>query len=186
MAQRNAAELVTGAVVLLVAVGFLGYAVANTDRSSSSGYPLHARFDHIDGLGVGTDVRVAGVKVGAVSATRIDPQSYQARVDFTVSNDLKMPKDSSAVITSDGLLGGKYLSLEPGGDTAMLDPGGEVTITQSSISLEQLLGKFIFSAGNLGGSKPADAAGGNQGGGANTGGAGGDKPAGGGLMPPLK
>jgi phospholipid/cholesterol/gamma-HCH transport system substrate-binding protein len=154
MAQRTA-ELVVGAGVLVLAVGFLGYAVANTGRSTGGGYTLHARFDRIDGLGVGSDVRVAGVKVGSVGGTRLDPDSYQAVVDFSVADAIKLPKDSSATVTSDGLLGGKYLSLDPGGDTAMLAPGGTVTITQSSISIEQLLGKFIFSAGNLAGQKPA-------------------------------
>src|SRR5271154_4785331 len=102
MAQRNVGELLAGAVVLAVALGFLGYAVANTGRSVVGGYPLHAKFDRIDGLLVGSDVRVAGVKVGSVQAARIDPQSYQAVVDFSVANDIKLPRDSSAVISSDG------------------------------------------------------------------------------------
>jgi phospholipid/cholesterol/gamma-HCH transport system substrate-binding protein len=159
MAQRNGAELVAGAVVLAVAVGFLWYAVADTGRSVGGGYTLHATFDRIDGLSIGSDVRVAGVKVGSVTAARIDPQSYRADVDFTVQSDIKLPKDSDAVVTSDGLLGGKYLALEPGGDTTMLAQGGEITLTQPSISIEQLLGKFIFSAGNLSSAKPAGDAG---------------------------
>jgi phospholipid/cholesterol/gamma-HCH transport system substrate-binding protein len=147
LAQRNLAETVTGAVVLVVAIGFLGYAVANSGRTPISGYALHARFDRIDGLSVGADVRLAGVKVGSVTTAAVDPKSYQAEVDFTVQNALKLPADTSAEITSDGLLGGKYISLVPGGDDKMLPPGGAVTITQSSISIEHLLGKFIFSAG---------------------------------------
>jgi phospholipid/cholesterol/gamma-HCH transport system substrate-binding protein len=158
MAKRSGSDLLAGAVVLVVAFGFLGYALAHSGRSIASGYPLHASFDRIDGLVVGADVRVAGVKVGSVTGAVINPQTYQAVVDFTVNDSIKLPKDSSAVITSDGLLGGKYLSLEPGGDSAMLGPGGEITVTQSSISIEQLLGKFIFSAGNLGGQKPAEGA----------------------------
>lgn len=158
MAQRNLAETVTGAVVLLVAVGFLGYAVANSGRSTVSGYDLHARFDRIDGLSVGADVRVAGVKVGSVVSAAVDPKTYQADVAFTVRNALFLPRDSSAAITSDGLLGGKYISLDPGGDDKMIPAGGTVTITQSSISIEQLLGKFIFSAASLTTSKPPDQA----------------------------
>jgi phospholipid/cholesterol/gamma-HCH transport system substrate-binding protein len=172
MAQRNISDLVAGAVVLVVAVGFLGYAVANTGHAGGSGYTLHARFDHIDGLADGADVRLAGVKVGSVSSAVIDPKSYQAVVAFTVSDDIKLPKDSSVAITSDGLLGGKYMDVEPGGDATMIPPGGTVTITQSSISLEQLLGKFIFSVGNLGSTKPGDGTDG-----------GGDKP---GAAAPLK
>ena len=149
MARRNAAEVLSGAVVLLVAAGFLAYAVANSGRSSVSGYSLVAKFDHVDGMPVGSEVRLAGVKVGSVEAERIDPQSYLAVVTLSVRNGLELPKDTSAAITSDGLLGGKYLSLSPGGDSAMLQPGQTITITQSSVSIEQLLGKFIFSVTDL-------------------------------------
>jgi phospholipid/cholesterol/gamma-HCH transport system substrate-binding protein len=149
MAQRNLTELVAGAVVLLVAAGFLGYAVAHTGRSRISGYTLNARFQRIDGLAIGADVRLAGVKVGTVNATRIDPATYLAVVSFSVEPGLKLPLDSSAEVTSDGLLGGKFLALAPGGDDKMLPDGGTVTITQSAVSLEQLLGKFIFNVNDL-------------------------------------
>jgi phospholipid/cholesterol/gamma-HCH transport system substrate-binding protein len=149
MARRNVAEVMVGAAVLLVAAAFLGYAVAHSGRSASEGYPLTAQFDHIDGLGVGADVRLAGVRVGSVARTRIDPHNYLAVVTLNVQDGLQLPKDSSAEITSDGLLGGKYVSLTPGGDTAMLQPGQAITITQSSVSLEQLLGKFIFSVTDM-------------------------------------
>jgi len=94
-------------------------------------------------------VRMAGVKVGSVTTTRVDPQSYQALVTFTVQPALKLPKDTSAEVTSDGLLGGKFLALVPGGDEQMLADGADVTITQSAVSLEELLGKFIFNVGDL-------------------------------------
>lgn len=149
MAQRNLTELLAGAAVLVVAAGFLGYAVANTGRGPVSGYPLHARFDRIDGLAIGSDVRLAGVKIGTVTSAAIDPKTFQAMVNFTVQASLKLPKDSSAEISSDGLLGGKFLSIVPGGDDKVLASGGEVTITQSAVSFEQLLGKFIFSVSDL-------------------------------------
>ena len=149
MAQRNLSELVAGAAVLVVAVGFLGYAVANTGRSTVSGYTLHAKFDRIDGVSVGSDVRLAGVKVGSVTSTGVDPQTFQAVVTFTVASSLKLPTDTSAEITSDSILGGKALSLVPGGDEKLLTDGSEVTITQSAVSLEELLGKFIFNVGDL-------------------------------------
>jgi len=149
MPRRNIAEILTGAVVLLVAAGFLAYALAHSGRTSAGGYSLYARFDHIDGLSIGSDVRIAGVKVGTVESTAIDPKTFQAVVGFTVRSDVKLPKDSSAVITSESLLGGKYLALSPGGADTMLQSGQTVTITQGSINIEELLGKFIFSAGNL-------------------------------------
>lgn len=151
MAQRNLTELLAGAVVLLVAAGFLGYAVAHTGRTTISGSTLHAKFERIDGLAVGSDVRLAGVKIGTISAASIDPKTYQAVVTFSVLSSLKLPTDTSAEITSDGLLGGKFLAIVPGGEDKMLADGGEITITQSAVSLEQLLGKFIFSVGDLAG-----------------------------------
>jgi phospholipid/cholesterol/gamma-HCH transport system substrate-binding protein len=159
MARRNLVEIVTGAAVLGVAAMFLAFAVSHSGRSTTSGYPLVARFDRIDGLAVGADVRIAGVKVGSVADATIDPKSYLAVVTLTVRPDIQLPKDSSAEVTSESLLGGKYLSLSPGGDATMLKPGQTITITQSSISLEQLLGKFIFSMTatnpNAGANKPA-------------------------------
>jgi phospholipid/cholesterol/gamma-HCH transport system substrate-binding protein len=149
MARRSIVEVLTGAVVLLVAAGFLVYAVVHSGRSAASGYALYAKFDHIDGLTVGSDVRIAGVKVGSVTSATIDPQTYMAVVGLTVRDDVKLPKDSSAEITSESLLGGKYVSLGPGGDETMLKPGQTITITQGSISLEQLLGKFIFSVTSM-------------------------------------
>lgn len=151
MARRGIAEILTGAVVLLVAAGFLVFAIAHSGRSTSAGYTLKARFDRIDGLAVGSDVRVAGVKVGSVTDERIDPQSFLAVVSLTVRPDVQLPKDSSAEVTSESLLGGKYLSISPGGDTEILKPGQFITITQSSVSLEQLLGKFIFSVTSMNG-----------------------------------
>jgi phospholipid/cholesterol/gamma-HCH transport system substrate-binding protein len=157
MRHRNIAEVLTGAVVLLVAAGFLAYAVANSGRTTVSGYELYAKFEHIDGLGVGADVRMAGVKVGSVTEQRIDPQSFLAVVGMSVRGDVKVPKDSAAIITSESLLGGKYLSLQPGGDETMLQPGQIITITQSSVSLEELLGKFIFSMTNVQKDQPTGA-----------------------------
>jgi phospholipid/cholesterol/gamma-HCH transport system substrate-binding protein len=176
MTRHGALEVVTGAAVLVVAAGFLGYAVAHSGRSVSSGYTLQARFDRIDGLALGSDVRIAGVKVGTVTSEQIDPKTFQAVVSLTVRDDVHLPKDSSAEITSESLLGGKYISLSPGGDEATLKPDQTITITQSSISLEQLLGKFIFSVTSLNNAKSGQDTG--------------DKPAGGtqqggGGLPPL-
>jgi len=123
--------------------------VANSGRGSVSGYPLNARFTSIDGLVAGSDVRLAGVKVGNVTGLTIDPQTFQAVVAMQVEDKVKLPKDSSAAVTSDGLLGGKYLALTPGGDDQTIPPNGTITITQGSVSLEQLLGKFIFSVTDM-------------------------------------
>lgn len=149
MARRNLAEFLTGAAVLIVAGGFFAYAMMHSGRGIAGGYTLHAKFDRIDGLGVGSDVRIAGVKVGRVTAAAIDPKTFEAVVTLSVADDIHLPTDSGAIVTSDGLLGGKYLSLSPGGEDRLLPPGGTITVTQSSINIEDLLGKFVFSMANM-------------------------------------
>ncbi len=101
-------------------------------------------------------MKLAGVKIGSVTGTAIDPKTYQATVTLTVEDAIKLPRDSSASVVSEGLLGGKYLLLQPGGDTADIAPGGQITITQSSVNIEELLGKFVFSAANLATATPAE------------------------------
>jgi len=148
--NRNILETVLGAVVLVVAIGFLYYAYQSNRTADSGSYPLLAQFDRIDGLEDGADVRVGGIKVGSVIGQTLDPETYRAQVQFTVQDNVELPLDSSAAIMSDGLLGGKYLSLDPGGDIDMLEAGDEVTLTQSSIRLEDLIGQLIYSGGSGG------------------------------------
>lgn len=148
--NRNILETVLGAVVLLVAIGFLYYAYQNERSGEGGSYPLVAQFDRIDGLNNGADVRIGGIKVGSVIAQTLDPATYRANVSFTVQDNVELPLDSSAAIMSDGLLGGKYLSLEPGGDIDMLASGDEITLTQSSVRLEDLIGQLIYSGGSGG------------------------------------
>ena len=149
VAKRNFAELATGAVVLLVAAGFLAYALMNTGRSAPGGLHLTAQFANVGTVAAGADVRLAGVKVGSVTDLRIDPQTYQAVVNFTVRSDLKLPDDSSAVISTGGLLGSSFVTVSPGGSDKVLQDGGAITVTQSATNLEDLLGKFIFNVGSL-------------------------------------
>jgi phospholipid/cholesterol/gamma-HCH transport system substrate-binding protein len=149
MAQRSFAEVAAGAAVLLVAAGFLVYAVTNSGRTGVSGVTLHAEFENIGGIAKGADVRIAGLKVGSVTDLAIDPKTYQAKATFTVQSDIKLSDDSSASIATGGLLGGNFLSLAPGGDEKMLGDGGTITVTQSAVNLEDLLGKFIFNVGAL-------------------------------------
>jgi phospholipid/cholesterol/gamma-HCH transport system substrate-binding protein len=149
MASRSIGEVAAGAVVLLAAAGFLFYAVSNSGRSGSGGITLQAEFENIGGITTGSDVRIAGLKVGSVTALDFDPKTYEARATFTVRDDIKLSTDSSASIATGGLLGGNFLSLAPGGDTTMLGNGGVITITQSAANLEDLLGKFIFNVGAL-------------------------------------
>ena len=94
MGRHGIAEVLTGAIVLVVALGFLAFAISHSGRTAGSGYSLQAKFDHIDGLNVGGDVRIAGVKVGTVTETRIDPKTFNAIVTLTVRDGIELPKDS--------------------------------------------------------------------------------------------
>ena len=157
MQKRSLAELLTGAIVLAVAIVFLAYAVTGSGRSlTGTGIALTARFDRIDGLAAGADVRLAGVKVGQVVAQRIDPETFLAVLTLRVDAALRLPSDTSAEIQSESLLGGKYISLVPGGSDRLLQDGGEITITQSAVSLESLLGRFIFSVTEMNQNRPQE------------------------------
>ena len=149
--KESLVEALIGAVVLAVAALFLVYAYSNTAIGrASSGYPLVARFPSAVGVNVGTDVRISGIKVGTVTRQELDPQTLQARVTFTVKDDVKLPVDTIAKIASEGILGGSYIELSPGGDMDTLQPGDEIEQTQGSVDLMGLIGRAIYSAGSGG------------------------------------
>jgi phospholipid/cholesterol/gamma-HCH transport system substrate-binding protein len=159
--QRNIVETILGAVVLLVAGLFALFFYRTSDMHPATGYDLTAAFSKIDGLDAGAPVRVSGVKVGQVVGFRLDSKSYRAIVDLNISSDIQLPKDTAAVVASSGLLDGKFLTLEPGADDEMLKPGDRIQYTQSTPSLEQLLGQVIFSlTKDKGGDKDSDKDGG--------------------------
>jgi len=144
-ARQDRLELLAGLLVLVFLAGMLVLAMLGHHQSNDGGYQVHASFSQIDGLNVGSDVRLAGITVGHVTSEVVDPKTFQAKVTFTLSPDVKLPTDSAAIVTSDSLLGGKYIALSPGGADATVKAGGALTETQGAISLEQLLSKFIFS-----------------------------------------
>jgi len=148
--SSNLVESLIGAVVLLVAGWFLVFAYERTDSVSSEGYILQARFDRIDGLNIGSDVRVAGIKVGSIVANELDGQTYQAVVKFSVSSSINLPIDTAAAISSESLLGGSYLSLLPGIEDEFLANGDEIEETQDAVDLLGLIGKFTSGGGNEG------------------------------------
>jgi len=143
--KNNLVEALIGAAVLLFAAGFFMFTYSRTDIGMVGGYELVAKFDRIDGLDVGADVRMSGIRVGSVMSQKIDMDSYQAVVRFSVDSKLQLPMDSSAEISSDGLLGGKYLSITPGGMEDFLAQGDEVEFTQGSVDLTDLIGQAIYS-----------------------------------------
>jgi len=140
-------ETVIGAAVIVIAVAFFTYAYKTSGAGTGSGgYTVMATFEKIDGVSTGTDVRMSGIKVGTVSAEKLNPETYEAVVSMTITPDLKIPDDSTAKITSEGLLGGNYITLEPGGSETMVADGGMLVNTQGSIDLLGLLGQAIFSS----------------------------------------
>ena len=145
--SRRLPELLTGFAVIVVAAVFLVYALLGAGKVSTGGYSLTARFGSIGGLTVGSDVKIGGVIIGHVADEALDPETYAAIVHLDINDDIKIPDDSSASVTSDGLLGNVYVSVSPGGSNTMLAPGAAFPVTQSAINVQDLLGKFIFSMG---------------------------------------
>lgn len=136
MAKGSIFESIVGVGVIGVAAGFLYYAYGVSGRGDTARtYPVNAVFGRIDGVTVGSEVRIAGVKVGAVSQSTLDPQTYEARVTLSVASSVKLPDDTAAKIVSDGVLGGAHVALEPGGSDVMLAAGDTISITQGSVDL---------------------------------------------------
>ena len=151
--KRNIIETVMGGVVLIVAAGFILLVFQSGTVSRDSGYVVTAEFDNAAGVNPGSEVRMSGVKIGIVTSQRLDPKSYFAVVSMAIDDSVKLPKDTSARILADGLLGANFISLEPGGDDETIKPGGQITFTQGSINVVDLLGRFIFSAAETAGKK---------------------------------
>ncbi len=153
--RRNAIETVMGAVVLLVAGVFVFFAYDMAQVKAVEGYEVTALFYKIGGLNEGSDVRISGIKVGTVIDHNLDPESYDARVRMTITREVKLPVDTVASIASEGLLGGKYVRLEPGTDKSYIKHGGTITKTKDFRSLEDQVGEIIFLAtgGDDGGQK---------------------------------
>ena len=147
---ENTTEVLVGTGVLAVAAGFLIYAAGLTGIGASTpdNYPLTASFRSAEGVSVGTEVRMAGVKVGTITALDLNAQTFRADTTFTMNDGIEIPDDSAISIASEGLLGGSFVEIIPGGSPFNLDPGGEITDTQSSVSLISLLLKFVSGGGS--------------------------------------
>jgi len=143
--NHNIIETAMGAVVLAAAGIFIVFAMKTAEIDNTSGYEVKGAFTNANGVVVGSDIRIGGVKVGSVSGLSLDPVSYQAVVSMNISHGVELPDDTSATVRSESLMGGKFLALEPGGSDDMLKPGGLIKYTQSTPDLEQLLGQAIFS-----------------------------------------
>ena len=142
---KNLAETLIGIFVLAGAVVFLSFAYSKGGLKTVDGYQVIGKFDRVDGLAEGSEVRMSGIKIGTVVSQRLDTKTYLAVLTMNVENDVKLPRDSSIKIISNGLLGDKYLSITPGAEDEMISPGGELFHTQGSVDFLSLVGRMIFS-----------------------------------------
>ena len=141
---ENPTEILAGGAVLAAAIGFVIYAAQGVGLAGADGtYDLKASFRSVEGITLGSDVRLAGVKVGTITAIDLNPATYFADATVSVQDSLLLPDDSAILISSEGLLGGNFIELVPGGSDTNLQPGAEIEDTQGSVSLITLLMKFV-------------------------------------------
>jgi phospholipid/cholesterol/gamma-HCH transport system substrate-binding protein len=146
-ARRRAREIAAGAIALFGLVAVVAWASARGATGTLRGhYLLHAQFDQIDGLVVGSPVQLAGLKIGAVAATTLDRQNLKPGVTLAIREGTRIPVDSAALILSDGVLGGKFVRIDPGADDAYLAPGQRFRHVQDSVIVERLLEKIVRAA----------------------------------------
>ena len=142
--SRSLAETLLGAAVLAVAIGFVVFAYTRSGVATVSGYEVSAAFNRVDGIANGSDVRIGGIKIGSVIERELDPVTFQAVLHMSIDESVELSVDSTAAVVSDGLLGGKFIDIQPGAEEALLAGGGRIGYTQSSLLLEELIAKFAF------------------------------------------
>lgn len=142
---RQSLETVVGAAVIAGACGFLFFALNNGAGAGlpSGSYSLSARFNQASGIAPGADVRLSGVKVGAVSAITLNTKTYQAEVNLAISANVPVPDDSVVKVTADGLLGVPYIAIDPGASDVNLKPGQSFEYARGSVDLLTLLSTFM-------------------------------------------
>ena len=142
--SRNLVEILLGAAVLAVAVGFVVFAYTRSGVATVSGYAVSAAFNRVDGIANGADVRIGGIKVGSVVARELDPETFRAVLRMSIDESVEIPTDSFAAVMSEGLLGGKFIDIQPGAEETLIADGGRFSFTQPSLLLEELIAKIGF------------------------------------------
>ena len=143
--KSNTFEAIVGAFVIFLSVVFLFFGFSTMKIQNSDSYNVSALFNRIDGIKIGSDIRMSGIKIGTVVSQELDNSSFEAKVLMSIDSKILIPDDSSAKITSDGLLGGNYISIEPGGSDIYLLNNEEIFFTQGSVDLIGLVGEALFS-----------------------------------------
>ena len=147
--SHSKVEVMMGAAVLAVAAGFAFYAAKGAGLgTNAASYPLTASFRSVQGISAGTDVRLAGVKIGTITDLKLNPQTYFADATISVQKGIELPVDSAILISQDGLLGGAFVEVVPGGLPDVLAPGDEIEDTQGAVSIVSLMMKFAGGSGD--------------------------------------
>ena len=143
--RYSSIEILMGAVVLVTAIFFLTLGMQSIDKNQSSGYNISLIFGSSAGLKNGDDVKISGINVGKITKLDLDLTDYNAKIHIKLNNDIKVPEDSKARITSSSLLGGNFLDIIPGSSETFLKPNDTIYDTSDSVSFVDLLGKMVFS-----------------------------------------
>jgi len=139
-------ETIIGFAVLICSAMFLMFALQSSNIKAASKYSLKAKFDNIEGILIGSDVKISGIKVGSVINQYVDEETYNAVVELSVDKHVKLPRDSNVKVSTSGLIGSKFLEIQPGADEKFLTDNGEIRYTQSTINLEDLISRFVFNS----------------------------------------
>lgn len=142
--NKKPMETIMGVVVIVVAAFFLYFAYKVSDLQVVKGYEVTAKFLKVGGLNVGSDVRINGIKVGTVLSQKLDNENYDAEIVMSIAPDIKLPVDSVAAIVGDGLIGDKFIKLEPGRAKDMLKNGDVITNVKDFKTIEDMVGEMIF------------------------------------------
>lgn len=152
--NNSTVETLIGAVVLVIAGAFLAFAYNTPGMGQkSAGYLISAEFDNVEGVNVGSDIRMAGIKIGTVTAQSLNPENFQAHITMSIDPAVQLTDDTSAKVTSEGLLGSKFISLEPGGSETKLAAGGVINYTQGAVDIWSLISQAMF---DKSGAKPPE------------------------------
>ena len=159
--RQNLVEAMVGAAVLVIALlAVLFFYQKTTTELSDGSYTIAALFENATGVSVGTDVRVSGITVGRVTEQTLEEEfPFRAKLGLAIDDRFRLPADSSASITAEGILGGNYVALTPGGDPETLRDGDEILDTQGSVDMLGLIGSYINNSGEAAPAAPAPSAG---------------------------
>lgn len=153
--KNSTVETLIGAAVVVIAAAFLLFAYQTSGKATASGaYRVSAEFDNAEGVNVGTDVRIAGVKIGSVVGFTLNTENFQANTVMELDPKVKLTEDATAKVTSEGLLGSKFISLEQGGAEEVLADGGVISNTQGAVDIWSLISQAMFERGSSGGTSP--------------------------------